>query len=111
MDSNHDNKEESKVVENTTESKETWRIWDAVFISGIFSLFNDSMEAKNDVNKFKQSLYQLLFAVVFLVLFFAIVFRGHLTKPYGHFVFRRELHVDYVRKANNIAVVYNCKIC
>jgi hypothetical protein len=54
------------------EDKETWRIWDAVFFSSIFSFFKDNEEAQSDDKKFKQLLYQLLFSVVFASVVFVI---------------------------------------
>ncbi|MGB3261325.1 hypothetical protein [Paenisporosarcina sp.] len=54
------------------EDKETWRIWDAVFFSSMFSIFKDNEEAQRDDKKFKQLLYQLLFSVVFTSVVFVI---------------------------------------
>ena len=54
------------------EDKETWRIWDAVFFFSMFSIFKDNEEAQSDDKKFKQLLYQLLFSVVFVAIVFVI---------------------------------------
>lgn len=54
--------------------KETWKLWDAVFLSGILSFFKDSQEAQNDDKKFKQLLFQLLFCLIFTAFLFGIGF-------------------------------------
>ena len=60
--------------EQNPQPKETWKIWDAVFFSSIFSLIKDNEDAQTDDEKFKQLIYQLLFAVVVTALFFTITF-------------------------------------
>ncbi|MGE8082046.1 hypothetical protein [Peribacillus loiseleuriae] len=54
--------------------KETWKLWDVVFTSGLLSFFKDSQEAQNDDKKFKQMLLQILFGIIFTVIMFAIGF-------------------------------------
>lgn len=54
--------------------KETWKLWDAMFLSGLLSLFKDSQDAETDDKKFKQMLFQLLFGVLFTVLIFGVTF-------------------------------------
>lgn len=54
--------------------KENWKLWDAVFSSGLLSFFKDSQEAQNDDKKFKQLLFQLLFGLIFTALLFGIGF-------------------------------------
>ena len=54
------------------EDKETWRIWDAVFFSSMFSILKDNEDAQKDDKKFKQLLYQLLFSVAFVAIVFVI---------------------------------------
>ena len=54
--------------------KEKWKIWDAVFFSSMISLIKDNEDAQTDDEKFKQLIYQLLFAVVFTALIFTIAF-------------------------------------
>lgn len=54
--------------------KETWKLWDAIFTSGLLSLFKDSHEAENDDKKFKQMLFQALFGIIFTVILFVIGF-------------------------------------
>ena len=55
-------------------NKETWRFWDWVLFSGLFSLFVDNKESQNDDKKFKQILYQFLFAIIFTGILFVIGF-------------------------------------
>ncbi|MFT4416682.1 hypothetical protein ACLM5H_22715 [Fredinandcohnia humi] len=54
--------------------KELWKLWDAVFTSGLLSFFKDSQEAQNDEKKFKQMLLQLFLGIIYTVLIFAIGF-------------------------------------
>ncbi|MGE8081472.1 hypothetical protein [Peribacillus loiseleuriae] len=60
--------------ESNNKSKETWKFWDAVFLSGFFSFFKDCEEAQNDDKKFKQLLFQLLIGIIFTVILFGIGF-------------------------------------
>lgn len=53
--------------------RETWKLWDAMFTSGILSLLKDGEEAQTDDEKFRQLLWQLLFGVIFTVLLFIIL--------------------------------------
>ncbi|HSO56737.1 MAG TPA: hypothetical protein VLQ66_00755 [Paenisporosarcina sp.] len=62
-----------KDVQNP-QPKEKWKIWDAVFFSSMISLIKDNKEAQTDDEKFKQLIYQMLFAMVFTALVFAIAF-------------------------------------
>lgn len=55
-------------------SKENWKLWDAVFSSGLLSFFKDNQEAQNDDKKFKQLLFQLLFGLIFTAFLFGIGF-------------------------------------
>jgi hypothetical protein len=55
-------------------TKDSWKIWDSIFFSGILSLMKDSKDAENDEKKFKQLLYQLLFGIVLTVILFALGF-------------------------------------
>lgn len=64
---NHKNDEENK-------EKENWKLWDAMFTSGLLSFFKDSQEAQNDDKKFKQLLFQLVFGLIFTALLFGIGF-------------------------------------
>ena len=57
-----------------TGNKETWKLWDAIFTSGLFSFFKDVQKAQNDDKKFKQMLLQILFGIIFTVTLFAIGF-------------------------------------
>jgi len=59
---------------NSKEEKETWKLWDVLFTSGLLSLFKDSQKAENDDKKFKQMLLQLLFGIIFTVSLFAVGF-------------------------------------
>ncbi|TFD98228.1 hypothetical protein E2491_08630 [Jeotgalibacillus sp. R-1-5s-1] len=54
-------------------NKEGWKLWDAIFTSGIFSFLNDAEEARNDDRKFKQILLQALFGIVFGVILFTVI--------------------------------------
>ncbi|KIL51679.1 hypothetical protein KP77_11910 [Jeotgalibacillus alimentarius] len=54
--------------------KESWKFWDAVFTSGLASLFKDTQEARNDDVLFRSCLLQLLFGVIFAGVLFAVVF-------------------------------------
>ncbi|MFJ5621983.1 hypothetical protein ACIQD3_04445 [Peribacillus loiseleuriae] len=60
--------------ESNNKSKETWKFWDAVFLSGLFSFFKDFEEAQNDDKKFKQLLFQLLIGIIFTAILFGIGF-------------------------------------
>lgn len=60
--------------DNDKKNKETWKLWDAIFTSGLFSLFKDSQEAQNDDKKFKQMLLQILFGIIFTVILFTVGF-------------------------------------
>ncbi|MDW2878672.1 MULTISPECIES: hypothetical protein [Bacillaceae] len=53
--------------------RETWKLWDAMFTSGILSLLKDGEEAQTDDKKFRQLLWQLLFGVIFTFLLFIIL--------------------------------------
>lgn len=53
--------------------RETWKVWDAIFTSGILTLLKDGAEAQNDDNKFRELLWQLLFGVIFTVFLFIIL--------------------------------------
>lgn len=57
-----------------TGNKETWKLWDIIFTSGLFSFLKDSQEARNDDKKFKKMLLQILFGIIFTVILFAIGF-------------------------------------
>jgi hypothetical protein len=52
--------------------REIWKIFDAIFTSGLLSFFKDSKEAQNDDKKFKQMLFQLLVGIILTVIIFAI---------------------------------------
>ena len=54
--------------------KERWKIWVAATFSALISLIKDNKDAQTDDEKFKQLIYQLLFAVVVTALFFTIAF-------------------------------------
>ncbi len=53
---------------------ETWKLWDAIFTSGLLSFFKDSQEAGNDQKKFNQLLLQVVIGLIFAVILFAIGF-------------------------------------
>lgn len=59
---------------NDNKDKETWKLWDAIFTSGLLSFFKDSQEVQNDDKKFKQMLLQILFGIIFTVNLFAVGF-------------------------------------
>jgi len=54
--------------------KESWKIWDALFFSSMISLIKDNKDAQTNDEKFKQLIYQLLFAVIVTAMFFTIAF-------------------------------------
>lgn len=60
--------------EKNNKDKETWKLWDAIFTSGLISFFRDSQEAQSDDKKFNIMLLQLLFGIIFTVILFAIGF-------------------------------------
>lgn len=60
--------------EKNNKDKETWKLWDAIFTSGLISFFWDSQEAQSDDKKFKIMLLQLLFGIIFTVILFAVGF-------------------------------------
>jgi hypothetical protein len=64
----------SDINEQNKKSRESWKLWDAVFSGGLFSFFKDCEEAESDDKKFKQLLSQILFSIVFTVILFGIVF-------------------------------------
>lgn len=60
--------------ENDKVDKKTWKLWDAVFTSGLLSFLKESQEAQNDDKKFNQMLLQLFFGIIFTVIMFAMGF-------------------------------------
>ena len=60
--------------EKNNKEEETWKLWDAIFISGLISFFRDSQEAQSDDKKFRIMLLQLLLGIVFTVILFAVGF-------------------------------------
>ncbi len=60
--------------DNNDKDKETWKLWDAIFTSGLLSFFKDSQVAQNDDKKFKQMLLQILFGIIFTVILFTVGF-------------------------------------
>lgn len=57
---------------NKNDNKETWKLWDAIFTSGLLSFLKDSQESQNDNKKFKQMLLQILFGTILAVIIFAV---------------------------------------
>ena len=60
--------------EKNNKGKEYWKLWDAIFTSGLISFFWDSQEAQSDDKKFKIMLLQLLFGIIFTAILFAVGF-------------------------------------
>ena len=54
-------------------NKETWRIWDALFSSSLFSVLIDSEGARKDDEKFKNLLGSWLVAIIFTVVLFVVL--------------------------------------
>jgi len=54
--------------------KEVWRIWDALFFSSLISVVKDSEDAKEGAKEFNRLLLSWLFAIVFTVILFSILF-------------------------------------
>lgn len=65
---------ENNVKDKVKQSKEPWKLWDAIFTSGLFSFLKDCQKAQNDDKKFKQMLLQFLFGLIFTIILFAIGF-------------------------------------
>ena len=61
-------------MENKKKDKETWKLWDSVFSSGLLSLFNDHQEAQTNDKKFKKLLLQLLFGLIFTIILFGLLY-------------------------------------
>lgn len=54
--------------------RETWKLWDAIFSSGLLSFFKDSQEASSNEKNFKQTIGQIVFAVIVAGVVFMIAF-------------------------------------
>ena len=54
-------------------NKETWRIWDALFSSSLFSVLIDSEVSRKDDKKFKNLLVSWLLAIIFTVVLFVLL--------------------------------------
>jgi len=63
----------SNKVEKNKKNKETWRIWDALFSSSLFSVLIDSEVARKDDKKFRNLLGSWLFAIIFTVVLFFVL--------------------------------------
>ena len=59
---------------NDRKNKETWKLWDVIFTSGLFSFLIDSHEARNDDKRFNEILLQILLGIIFTVIMFALGF-------------------------------------
>lgn len=64
-----------KVKENSDpDTNKGWKIFDAIFSAGLFSLFYESEKARNENNdkKFKQMMYGALFGILFFIILITI---------------------------------------
>ncbi|MBM6617948.1 hypothetical protein [Bacillus suaedaesalsae] len=55
------------------DKSKNWKLWDAVFLSGLASFFYDCDKAQEDSRLFKQLLLQFGFALIFTVVLMAAV--------------------------------------
>ena len=54
--------------------KQTWRIWDSLFLSSAVSVIKDSEDTRKDTKKFNHLLFSWLFAIVFTVILFVFLY-------------------------------------
>ncbi|GGA80056.1 hypothetical protein [Ornithinibacillus halotolerans] len=48
-------------MKKNNKEKQSWKLWDVIFTSGLLSLFKESQDAQSDEKKFKQLIIQSLF--------------------------------------------------